>query len=443
MNFTNKYLDNLLIVAIAISLFGLKQFQLFDLLGIRKTVQWALVPIVLLCGSVDLVRNINKLCRNPFIIFQMVMLVMFLCKNMEYSMTSNLLFSIAVSASIFTRHSFFCGRLSKTIINLIFFFSLLLIVQALIICFLPELILAISPPFSEEFVGKNIFFSASPFQGSYKGLLRILGSSTNDLVSFGPFNFSRPHSFLLEPSLSLAWFVLPGALALSIGGIYFRIGLIILLASMITGSWSVYFLFPMGILTLIVLRCGGNARLNTFLCLGATLFLLATACLVLPYETEFETPLKYFTTTNPSLDTGNTKANSNIIRLGMISNAVKLCLENPIFGTSKNQCAPMGLFCFSALYGGLIGLICAILFFRKFFSLLSIRLRETSKNGFSRSIPYLLFYTSFIEATLFNDYGFSTAFGLVFTALIYRLLLGERSSDLLLSNSWQKELRMW
>ena len=106
---------------------------------------------------------------------------------------------------------------------------------------------------------------------------------------------------------------------------------------MITGSWSVYFLFPMGILTLIVLRCGGNALLNTFLCLGATLFLLATAFLFPPYETELETPLKYFSTTNSSLDTGNTKANSNIIRLGMISNAVKLYLENPIIGISKNQ----------------------------------------------------------------------------------------------------------
>ena len=198
----------------------------------------------------------------------------------------------------------------------------------------------------------------------------------------------------------------------------------------------------------------GNSNLNSFtlrrkctfkyfsLFRGHFIF-LATACLVPPYETELETPLKYFSTTNSSLDTGNTKANSNIIRLGMISNALKLYLENPIIGISKNQCAPMGLFCFSALYGGLIGLICAILFFRKFFRLLSIRFRETSENGFSRSIPYLLFYTSFIEATLFNDYGFSTAFGLVFTALIYRLLLGERRSDLLLSNSWQKELRMW
>jgi len=84
--------------------------------------------------------------------------------------------------------------------------------------------------------------------------------------------------------------------------------------------------------------------------------------------------------------------------------------------------SPLGLFAWSAVYGGALGCLVVFLLFSNLFKMLIQVFKHAYTESLFKAIPYVLIYAIFIEAAWFNDYGFSVGFGLTMIALTYRRL---------------------
>lgn len=414
----------ILVFTITLSLFSFNQFGLFDLMGIRGEVQIIAVIPTILISLLIVLQRVKRLLHEPLVAYLALMLVFISIKNIETSLSYNLIFSLLVGGVIITSPINFYEKLAKLVISLVFLFSLMGILQATILMFNPELAKDIAM-FGATYLNskENLFFADGAYGTPTYPEFRILGLGDGGVTEFGPLYFTRLRSFLHEPSLVVAYFALPGALSLTFIGYWKKIGITILIFTCLSGAWSAFILAPITLLSFLILRLR-NARYALLFPFGGGLFF----CLMVYHFVPTFHPLQlndlstYLYNINYVADADNNKAASTAIRLGLISYAIEAYYQNPILGIGVNLNAPLGLFVWSAVYGGIIGLLAFSLFILKFFRMLSKAFQRTHNEGLSKSIPLALIYAIFIEAAYFNDYGFSVGFGLTMVALTYRRL---------------------
>ena len=428
----------ILAFTITLSLFSFNQFCLFDLLGIREEVQILAVIPTILISSLIILPRISKLLREPLVAYLALMLAFISIKNIEISSSYNLIFSLIVGGIIIISPINFYEKLAKLIISVVFLFSLRGILQAIILMFNHDLTKDIAL-FSGTYLNskENLFFADGAYGTPTYPEFRILGLGDGGGTEFGPLYFTRLRSFLHEPSLMVAYFALPGALSLTFGGHWKKIGIIILIFTSLSGAWSAFILVPITLLSFLILRLRSIRYALLFPFAGGLFFYLMIYYFVPAFHPiQLDDSSTYLSGIDYVVGAESDKIASNAIRLGLISYAVEAYSQNPISGVGVNLNAPLGLFVWSAVYGGTLGLLVFILFISKFFRMLSKAFQHAYSESLRQSIPYALIYAIFIEATWFNDYGFSVGFGLTMIALTYRRLYevsNHKRSDLVTS----------
>lgn len=424
MSATNYFLPFFVVV----SLFSFNQFGLLDLLGVRGVVQFLVnIPAVVFSAAIIL-PHIRKLLRGVLIRYLIVMLIMFALKQLEISMVWNLLFALAVGGAVLVGRDYFYKKTLEILIITLTAFSLMGILQWIIIQFDPSVVFDLAV-FNATYLNNTestIFSDSSSYGTPNAPGLRLLGLATGELYEFGPLTFPRLRSFLHEPSLAVAYFTLPGALALTYPGYMKRCGLIILMFSLLTLAASVLVIVPLALIALVILRV---RRSNYAILLPAAIaivFYIAVYLFVPPFNTVDLAGSSTFLLDMDSavgLEDATDKALSNYKRLGFIAYGIYRALEQPIVGVAGVDLhAVLGMYLWSAVYGGIVGLIAVYFLFSSLFLLLWKAFQLRRKHGFWEWIPYVLICAIFIEAICINDFGFSVAYGLTMIALTYRRL---------------------
>lgn len=413
---------------IVLSLFSFNQFGVLDLLGVRAVVQGFMIPPVVILGFLLVFPHIRKLPQDKLIRYLFVMLIMFSAKQLEASMVWNIGFAIIVGAAILFCRSPFYERTFELLMVVLTVFSLMGMLQWVILQFYPDLVFDLAV-FNGVYLNNTeatILTDSSSYGAPIFPAFRLLGLGTGELYEFGPLVLPRLRSFLHEPSLAVAYFALPGALALTYSGYLRKCGIVVLVFSLLTLAVSVLVLVPLAGLSFLVLKFRRGRYANLCIVAIAVTFYSAVYFLVPPFDTlATESGSAYFENSNfaASSEGLSDKALSNYKRLGFIAYGVSMALQHPIIGVvGIDLHAVLGMYLWSFVYGGIIGLVAVYVLFFRCFSLLRSAFQSTYGHGLSRWVPYVLICAIFIQAAIFNDYGFSVAYGLTMIALTYRRL---------------------
>jgi len=114
---------------------------------------------------------------------------------------------------------------------------------------------------------------------------------------------------------------------------------------------------------------------------------------------------------------------SGLSRLMLISFATIEFLQTfPFPATSKVLSLTIGSnIITSGLRGGFLGLLLSVILFYKLLSVISQRLKENKSRRPLSIFGFSLMYSLVFQAMVYNDYGFSTYYGLVMYACIFVL----------------------
>jgi hypothetical protein len=407
-----------------LALFSFNQFALLDLIGIRRIVQILTVPPLLFWGMLVFVHDFKKVLRWPIVIFLLVMTIMLLVKDIDITLFMNVLFVLCVSAVIVVAPYHFIERLVKVIISVVCFFAILGLIQAVVILFKPDVAKFIglthqSYSGSQEFILFHPFNSWIPPEGPY---FRVLGLGTGAIHWYGPFALTRLRSFLHEPSLVVAYFALPGALSLTFGGRWRKIGVIVLGFATLSISGCFFVILPLSIMAILVLRIR-NVYIFLTACVVVAVCFLVFVSNFLPFMLRgYGHDLSWLPYVGGVWDAE--KALSVLVRSEQISVAVNAFVQNFFSGVKVNHFqAALGMLVWSAVFGGVVGLLAALATFGDFFVKLHKIFQFKLRRNFLESVPYVFIFAILVEAALFNDYGFSVGFGFTFIVLTYRVLL--------------------
>jgi hypothetical protein len=264
--------DRLLVPAIAVMFYALGPFELLDYMGsnVKRVVEVGLFLLLLFFGFDLLIKKSSAAFRHPLIYLAIVAFVVELV-FVRHVMTA-LSCAVAIYAIILiyavTPRVF--DRIARTIIVLCGIFSLLGLVQAVILTANPTLVPFTSQPLLQpDLEGIGPYYITHP--------IALLGMTPGQTRSVFGLEIPRMQSFLREPGLLLSYFLLPGALALLYRGRIrlWAVPIVVFCFLGFTGTVYVSFVIGVGLFVLLSLPLLRSRGRVVGLILTATLTLFA------------------------------------------------------------------------------------------------------------------------------------------------------------------------
>lgn len=415
-NMLSRGVSSFLSVIIVIFLFTLGRFALFDLLGIRRAMQFTLLAPMVMLGIPLFISNLHAILKNAQLWFLIFLCSMMLLNGQEFLIWFDILLSIFIIGLLMKSSPGFYERVLTILIKTVFFFSLLSFVQFWILLIYPSLneTLIIS---NDAYLSTSMLFN-HPFQ--------LLGLNVGDQYLIAGLRIGRVNSFLYEPSLFVSFFLLPATLALTFDDNRRKMGIGILIFTLFSLTGSVYAVFVLALLCWPLLHILKRNVSSFIPFVFAAIFMYLIFMFVPSIEVSVEEVqmlmgrrLEYL-----QVDTHEfwfSRMGSGIIRLSIIKGGIGEALNNFLLGTGKELGSVLGLFLYALVYSGIVGFIFCCVFAYKMFNKI-VLVYKTSAGDKFRLISAVLLYSIFIQTTIFNDYGFTTTFGMSMLALTYRRL---------------------
>jgi hypothetical protein len=417
-------------IAIALSLLTFSQFGLLDAIGIRRESQFLLISFAVLGILSTFKFNYSQFTDYTKWLFFIGFYL--LTKDIDKSISLGFLYSLLIFLYLSGNNNI--QIFLKYLMIIMTFFSILGIFQFILVNFIPEASHSIAL-FNDTYLnGDNfVLFSDGPYGHDGFEYLRLLGFGDGSIINFSIFTFTRLRSFLHEPSLMAPYFLAPSLIALTYNLGIRRLAYINITFCFLSFSGMVYLVFAIGfsIYFLTKLRM---LRLGYYFIFG---FLMLSYFYIYnnipPLESglgENDYLLYIKNIENGLISEDSSKFSSFYSRAGGISYAEHLISQNFLLGSSINVRSPIGLFLWSSLYGGLIGFILIginiINLFRKLYNLLTNKFLDNDR----MQLLFCCIFSLLLQIYFFNDYGFTTPFGLILV-LLFNNRINQISSELL------------
>jgi hypothetical protein len=397
-----------------ILLYTLSGWNFFNIFGIRELLQAPLMLVMiwmLVKGNYYRLIENKTICILIFLISYLTLLA--IAKSFDFFLIYGLIFSLFGIVIIGTISDDSVVKFSRIILiisviaattSLLLFFAILLSPD-LKDLFLYEKSLEIAPFFSRPWL--------------------IFGSVMYETYEVGMFIIPRVKSFVNEPSSLLAYFYFPLAFSLLFQHKKSFLVILAFLALSLSGSVYSFFLLLPIIYLLFAISKKINSSLYPMGLLSSSLVILL--CVAFNFD-RYDLQIKDFdiTTLSKPDDEGFSEGFafkrtwSALIRLSSISSAMHEVFSSPMFGSDFYTQVPFGYILYSSFVAGAGGFLLVTMVFIKTYEL--IRKRMISCNSHREFFSMLFFSSYFFIAFLYNDYGFSSPYGMIIFALAIRLI---------------------
>jgi hypothetical protein len=422
-------MDKIAAIACAILIFVMGKFQLSDLFGVKRIVQFILfIPLI---GY--FIVSLPKISRKHFSpLIGVVLLMLFV--NMYFHMNILWLFDYIFSlVGLFilltlSRRNIIASV--EWIVGIATFFACIAMLQFVILVLFPDLAVHTRLGLMVE----GGWTSINPEEGV--PLVRsvhpiaYLGLMTYDKINILGIEISRMRSFTSEPSLLVVYFLFPAVLGLFLNKLFWtKCSLLIIVFCILSFSGSVqvslvfsaiyffasfvfpnrfiFIVFPIIILVLI---------LGTMLIFGLDIFIAFDSGLAGSDSTAFLA-----------------KGKSLTIRSNGLIESVNEALNSP-FGSPYIRELPLSLFLSSMISAGWTGTIMLLVFFYRLINRLNESLK-IMKNKNNLLLGAAILFGIICTIFIFNDYAMLNYAGIIFLMFTYRLLEAIIPNDFKQTNS--------
>lgn len=410
-------MDKIAAVACALLIFVMGRFQLSDLFGVKRIVQFILIIPLLGYFAVSLTKISHRKYFSPLIGVVLLMLFVNLYYHMNILWLFDYIFSLIglyILLSVSRRNII---ASVEWIVGIATFFACIAMVQFAILVVFPDLAIHTRLGLLED----GGWTSINPEEGAsiVRSLhpIAFLGLMTYDKLNILGFEISRMRSFTSEPSLLVVYFLFPAVLGLFLDKLFWtKCSLLIIVFCILSFSGSVqvclvfaavYFFasfvfsnkfifisFPIIILGL---------TLGAMLILGLDMFTAFDASLAGSESTDFLA-----------------KGNSLVVRANGLIEAVTEALHSP-FGSAYIRELPLSIILSSMISAGWTGTILLLVFFYRLISRLDDRLK-VMRNKNNLLLGAAIIFGIICTVFLFNDYAMLNYAGIIFLMFTYRLL---------------------
>jgi hypothetical protein len=400
-NYKNLINYNLIILVIFFFSFG--NFGFLNLFFDRLLMQIVLLLIVTLISSMLIINNINYLhifIQDKLLLF----LISFSVLSVFYqTINLTLLYALFLIITLYCLNESQRNFIIKGIIVICSLFSIMAIVQFVIIHINPSIVNSLEQSFSSS-TGNDMLYSNNALD--YLGF--IVHNKTTMLFEYEVF---RSKSFATEPSILVYLFVAPGILALSYSKIIKIISIpIFLFILFIASSGTIYLSIGLG-LFIYFLRyfLPNKPKILSMLLIVSIIFSLFIISKIDP-------KVFVLTSVNSVTSYEEVKTSSAIKRVGAINTTVKNLLDSPfeIIKDPDSDNMPLGFFLKVFIKSGLLGLFMSIfLFYYIFLYAIKILIYSNFKLFSALSLGM------FVQVFSFSSYGWFGLAGILMLGLYY------------------------
>ena len=305
----------------------------------------------------------------------------------------------------------------KLLITVLAFFSILVIIQAIVYIIDSSIFeIPYEPPIQN--------FADNPDYITIKHPIHYLGWWTSGRVYLFGIELPRFKSFASEPSILVSIFLMPGLLGLTYKGIIKILSCIVLFFSIVLASaGTIYLAMAFGVVSYIILFiCSRIKRRSTrsifiwgFIFSIFLMIFMVVSSDVLSIIRLMDNNLYAYSNYSSLLGDAGHKAESRLM-----SNHVtlELLLNNPFGYNSVNQLAPTNLLFDYGIRLGFLGiLLCSIIHTQMIKNLIILFYH---KIGLFQKIIISLILGTIIQMLVFSGYGWMVPSGLLITAIMYR-----------------------
>lgn len=402
--------------ALIIYLYSTGPFVLFDLLGIRRPLQIVVGLFLLSSGAGYAYDGIFNGKKNGQIALLAFLGFLFIFKERPYLQSLDFFsacYLIWVVKSI-------PPAIIREFLNGIVNFTVALSAGGILL-----FVVVAAFPAAADYTNwpDNLYLST---EFSLKNPLMLLGGVTNESFEFlGLLPVPRIKSFLYEPSLIPLYFMVPAALSLQIKRSkksFFVIALFCLLSL----SGTFYALLAIALTIIVLVRYFRSAirwsPLVAWLLFAVFLRIYIPPLVVSEFhsdEEKFLMPVAIQNFTEEGYRSN--RGASATIRLAGASWGLDQALKEPLLGPKNVYSFVFGFYIFTFVNGGLVALVMCTIFATKLFGKISAVLIRATK-GTRLEVCCVILSALYLQAFTFSDYGFSSAYGMIIVAVVYRVL---------------------
>lgn len=405
-----QLLTGFIALLVAILVYSMGRFGFLDILGIKRPIEVALLIPLVGMGAFSIV-NSGRAWKSPLFLLPLIFLAGEILLRGNLLAIADLLVATLLTGSIISLREDFAEKVLRCIIIISGIFALLGILQFFILYSDPSLITHVLL-FYDGYSGSDTVMIQHP--------LSLLGLATGEEYTLFGQHVTRLRSFTSEPSLIVAYFTLPGALAFTYRGRIRLCGWIILVFSLISMAGTVFMSVVFSIIVFIAFRVKSRL-LHKFL----PFFLMGFLILWLEvFNLDFILHIiRYLAGIANFLD----KIRSATVRFGFIMDTFHAVIEDPL-GVRQDITGAAGLILRSMAQSGFPGLIIMSALLISLFDKIS---RLYCFGGLDRGqkIGLIMLYGVFTTASIFSDYGFVCAYGFTIITLAYYRLLKMESAE--------------
>lgn len=413
----NLSVDKIATIACVLLIFTMGRFQLTDLLGVKRVVQFLLFIPILAYFLVRLPSFNHKKHLNPLIGLVLLMLCVNLFFHADFLWIFDYIFSLVglyVLLSV-SRKNIIIGV--RWMVSLACFFSSIALIQFILLLFFPDLLVHTRLALLDDGTWTSINQNEGASVVNSLHPITLFGLSTNERLNVFGLEINRMRSFTSEPSLLVVYFLFPAMLGLFLNKPFWtKCSLFILFFSLLSFSGSVqisvifavvyivssfffstrfiFFSFPFIILTLM---------LGILLIAGIEMFTAFDAGLASSQNTDFLA-----------------KGNSLIVRASGIIEGVNEAINSP-FGSGYLRPLPLSIILSSSISAGWTGTILLLIFFYKLINRLDLKLKSVPERK-NMLLGAAILFGIVCTIFLFNDYAMLNYVGIILLIFTYRLL---------------------
>lgn len=389
-------------LALAISLYVVGRFGFTDILGIKRVLEILIFLPTAFLGILFILQN-PKITFNPFFLLPLSFFILQFIHHPDGLALADLGCAILVVGIILSMGAQFSDRLLRYAINIATFFAILGLLEFMLLLLSPDL-------------KTNILLFYDDYSGSsvpmIDHIMQLLGLSDGTTYHLWGMTITRLRSFASEPSLLVGYFLIPGALGLTIGGRYALLGLICICFSICSLAGSVF--------AALMLTAFTSTLLILKRQMGFIIMPFVILCIFLYVLTSHYNELILLTHTSAGNYDFLDKTHSANMRFSFIRDVGPIALMSP-FGLSQEINQPLGLLISGAARGGYVGFFLVLLILIRLFGLIGNIIVKHSPT-ILQTIGLMIVYGSLITGILYLDNCFMQIFGFTLLLLIYNRL---------------------
>lgn len=407
-------------IASGILIFTMGKFQFADLIGIKRILEVILFLPIMFYLMIDISKlKFNKRPNTLLFLVFLMFLVNFYFHDILWLFDYIFSFGAIYILNVTSKKNILIA--SKIIVFIASFFSVMALLQFLILFLFPNL--SINTQLVQ--LDNGNWTSISDMEGATNldniHPIAFLGLTTNEKLNVFGFQINRMRSFTSEPSLLVVYMLFPCVMGLLMDGkkwTYFAI--IILFFAIMSFSGSVQACILFSFIFIIASNFFSVKFIFTYLP-----FILLFLTIVVLMKLGLDNFISFDSSLRGSENTEFlAKGNSLLVRANGLVNTFYAAINSPFGNPNFSEDLPVSIFFNVIIKAGWLGAILLFLFFKTFFE--KINHRFNSVNSLKLKFTTGLLFGIISTIIVFNDYAMLNYSGLVLLFFVYRLLETEK-----------------